>query len=197
MLYKITVFDIFASPGAAMPPFPLRLSPCIPALYRPLPAAPRLALPLFGCPVRAGFPSPATDYVSDHLDLNEHLIAHKEATFFVRAKGQSMLGAGIQDGDLLIVDRSRSDIDHIVKTLRGDDYQLELICTDQAEEARSAIDYQPLDLILLRLADDLPALAQIRLMVTEAAERLRESDRHILRRALADMVRHAGLRKPN
>ncbi len=89
-----------------MPPFPLRLSPCTPALYRPLPAAPRLALPLFGCPVRAGFPSPATDYVSDHLDLNEHLIAHKEATFFVRAKGQSMLGAGIQDGDLLIVDRS-------------------------------------------------------------------------------------------
>ena len=72
--------------------------------------------------------------------------------------------------NLLIVDRSRSDIDHIVKTLRGDGYQLELICTDQAEEARSAIDYQPLDLILLRLADDLPALAQIRLMVAEAAQ---------------------------
>ena len=89
-----------------MPPFPLRLSPCIPALYRPLPAAPRLALPLFGCPVRAGFPSPATDYVSDHLDLNEHLIAHKEATFFLRATGHSMIGAGIHDGDLLVVDRS-------------------------------------------------------------------------------------------
>ena len=89
-----------------MPSFPLRSSRVVPALYRPLPVAPRLALPLFGCPVRAGFPSPATDYVSDHLDLNEHLIAHKEATFFVRAKGQSMVGAGIQDGDLLIVDRS-------------------------------------------------------------------------------------------
>lgn len=89
-----------------MPPFPFRPSPFVSTLYRPLQAAPRLALPLFGCPVRAGFPSPATDYVSEHLDLNEHLIAHKEATFFVRAKGFSMVGAGIQDGDLLVVDRS-------------------------------------------------------------------------------------------
>ena len=72
--------------------------------------------------------------------------------------------------NLLIVDRSRSDIDHIVKTLRGEGYQLELIHTDQVEEARSAIDYQPLDLILLRLADDLPTLVQVRLMVTEAVQ---------------------------
>ena len=66
--------------------------------------------------------------------------------------------------NLLVVDRSRSDIDHIVKTLRGDGYQLELIHSDQSDETRGAIDYQPLDLILLRLADDLPTLAQVRLM---------------------------------
>ncbi len=65
-----------------------------------------LPLPLFSYSVRAGFPSPADDYVSEALDLNEHLIAHKEATFFLRAKGHSMTGAGIQDDDLLVVDRS-------------------------------------------------------------------------------------------
>jgi len=72
--------------------------------------------------------------------------------------------------NLLIVDRSRSDIDHIAKTLRGDGYEIELIATDQAEEARSAIDYQPLDLILLRLADDLPTIAELRLMVAETRQ---------------------------
>ncbi|MCB1820406.1 MAG: hypothetical protein KDI73_02335, partial [Candidatus Competibacteraceae bacterium] len=63
--------------------------------------------------------------------------------------------------NLLIVDHSRSDIDHIVKTLQGDGYQLELTDTDQAEEARSAIDYQPLEIILLRLADELPTIAEV------------------------------------
>ena len=72
--------------------------------------------------------------------------------------------------NLLVVDRSRSDIDHIVKTLRGDGYQLELIHSDQSDETRGAIDYQPLDLILLRLADDLPTLAQVRLMVGESGQ---------------------------
>lgn len=72
--------------------------------------------------------------------------------------------------NLLIVDRSRSDIDHIAKTLRGDGYQLELIQTDQAEEARSAIDYQPLDLILIRVADELPTMTEVRLMVAEAQQ---------------------------
>lgn len=82
-----------------MPPFPRRSSLVSTMLYRPSPNLPRLTLPLFGCPVRAGFPSPATDFVAEHLDLNEHLIAHKEATFLLRAKGLSMVGAGIQDGD--------------------------------------------------------------------------------------------------
>jgi DNA polymerase V len=65
-----------------------------------------LRLPLFLAGVQAGFPSPADDFIDKRLDLNEHLIQHPAATFFVRAVGNSMLGAGIHDGDLLIVDRA-------------------------------------------------------------------------------------------
>lgn len=54
----------------------------------------------------AGFPSPSTDYVEKHLDLNEYLIRNKETTFFMRVKGDSMIGAGIHNSDLLIVDKS-------------------------------------------------------------------------------------------
>lgn len=64
------------------------------------------ALPLFACRVSAGFPSPADDYLEGSLDLNEHLVREPAATFFVRARGDSMIGAGIHDGDLLVVDRS-------------------------------------------------------------------------------------------
>ena len=63
-------------------------------------------VPLFGHTVRAGFPSPADDYVADTRDLNEHLMPRKEASFLLRAKGDSMLGAGIHDGDILVIDRS-------------------------------------------------------------------------------------------
>jgi len=61
---------------------------------------------LFGHAIRAGFPSPADDYVADTLDLNDHLMPRKEASFLLRAKGDSMVGVGIHDGDLLVVDRS-------------------------------------------------------------------------------------------
>lgn len=63
-------------------------------------------LPLYGSVVKAGFPSPADDYIESYLDLNRHLIQHPASTFFVRASGDSMINAGILDGDLLIVDRS-------------------------------------------------------------------------------------------
>lgn len=63
-------------------------------------------VPLFGHTIRAGFPSPADDYVADTLDLNDHLMPRKEASFLLRAKGDSMVGVGIHDGDLLVVDRS-------------------------------------------------------------------------------------------
>lgn len=77
---------------------------------------------MFAHTVQAGFPSPADDYVADTLDLNEHLIHRKEATFFVQASGNSMIGAGIHDGDILIVDKSitASDGDIIIATVDGE-----------------------------------------------------------------------------
>ncbi len=64
------------------------------------------AFPLFECTVSAGFPTPADDHTERSLDLNNHLINNPSATFFVRASGDSMIHAGIFDGDLLIVDKS-------------------------------------------------------------------------------------------
>lgn len=66
-----------------------------------------MRLPLMAWPVRAGFPSPAEDHIEARLDLNELLIEQPEATFFVRAQGQSMVKAGIDDGDILVVNRAR------------------------------------------------------------------------------------------
>jgi DNA polymerase V len=63
-------------------------------------------LPLYTSQVRAGFPSPADDHIEMHLDLNTHLIKHPASTFFVKASGDSMIDAGIQPGDMLIVDKS-------------------------------------------------------------------------------------------
>lgn len=72
----------------------------------PAQGIPPIHLPLYGHKVAAGFPSPADDYIEGCLSLDEHLIQHKHSTFFVRAKGNSMVGAGIFDGDLLVVDKS-------------------------------------------------------------------------------------------
>ncbi len=65
-----------------------------------------ITTPIFTSRVQAGFPSPADDHLEDRLDLNKYLIHHREATFFVRAQGESMLGAGIHPGDILVVDKS-------------------------------------------------------------------------------------------
>ena len=77
-----------------------------PDLSRPASSTRAIARPLLASRVEAGFPSPADDYVERSLDLNEELIHHPAATYFLRAGGHSMQGAGIHDGDLLIVDRS-------------------------------------------------------------------------------------------
>lgn len=63
-------------------------------------------IPLYESFVSAGFPSPAEDYVEKKLDLNDLLITHPAATFFVRVKGESMKDANITTGDILVVDRS-------------------------------------------------------------------------------------------
>ncbi len=66
----------------------------------------RRSQPIFTATVPAGFPSPAADYEEGRLDLNRHLIKNPAATFFVKVTGDSMIGAGIHSGDMLIVDRS-------------------------------------------------------------------------------------------
>lgn len=65
-----------------------------------------VAIPSFLSAVRAGFPSPAEDYIEKKLDINELVVQHPAATFFVRVEGDSMVDAGIRSGDILVVDRS-------------------------------------------------------------------------------------------
>ena len=92
------VQHIKASPSAQFPPWlrPAQLAP----------QSPPQTIPRMSHSVRAGFPSPADDYVEKRIDLNEELIQHREATFFLRVRGHSMTDAGIDDGDELIVDRA-------------------------------------------------------------------------------------------
>lgn len=65
-----------------------------------------LKIPFYATAVPAGFPSPADDYLDKRLDLNELVIRHPAATFFVKVEGTSMVGAGIHPGDTLVVDRA-------------------------------------------------------------------------------------------
>jgi DNA polymerase V len=65
------------------------------------------ALPMFSDLVSCGFPSPAQDYVERGIDLNELMVQHPSATYFVKSTGDSMIDAGIGEGDLLVVDSSR------------------------------------------------------------------------------------------
>ena len=66
----------------------------------------RRALPLFTSRLKAGFPSPADDYIEEKIDLNKYLVQHPAATFLVRIQGDSMTGIGIFPNDIVVVDRS-------------------------------------------------------------------------------------------
>lgn len=76
--------------------------------YSPTGPGQMAVLPLFGDLVPCGFPSPAQDYVEQRIDLNKLVIRHPSATYFVRAAGDSMSGAGIGNGDLLVVDSAKT-----------------------------------------------------------------------------------------
>lgn len=106
-------------------------------------------LPFYECSVAAGFPSPADDVMESELDLNELLIAHPTATFFVRASGVSMIKAGIHDNDILVVDRSLEPSDGkiviaavngelTVKRLKKQGKKLQLVAENDA--------YPPIDI---------------------------------------------------
>lgn len=79
-------------------------------------------IPFAGSRVSCGFPSPADDFLENRIDLNEQLIRNPAATFFIRVQGNSMEEAGIQSGDVLIIDRSleASNGKIIVAVLNGE-----------------------------------------------------------------------------
>lgn len=107
------------------PPQPDQLSPQpeqVLSQSSQAPSSSHLALPLFLDRVAAGFPSPAQDYVEQRLDLNSLCITHPEATYFVRSEGNSMIEAGIHDGDILVVNRALTAQhgDIVIASLYGD-----------------------------------------------------------------------------
>lgn len=65
-----------------------------------------IELPFITAGIKAGFPSPAADFDESKISLDAFLVKNKEATFYAKASGTSMIGAGIDDGDILVIDRS-------------------------------------------------------------------------------------------
>ncbi len=92
------------------------------ALYSAPDVPSALTRPLFLALVAAGFPSPADDHLDRDLDLHELLIQHLASTFYVRLSGDSMQGAGLYDGDILVVDRSLEPKHHdiVIAVLDGE-----------------------------------------------------------------------------
>lgn len=86
-------------------PFPTRTPSFCLNFLTPAEVKERVSFPVFSTGIRCGFPSPAADHEETRLDLND-LIQHKEATFFAWAEGDSMIGLGIHDGDLLVIDKA-------------------------------------------------------------------------------------------
>ncbi|MEO1523615.1 MAG: translesion error-prone DNA polymerase V autoproteolytic subunit [Cyanobacteria bacterium J06633_2] len=99
---------------------------------------------MFLVTVPAGFPSPADDYLEGNLDLNRHLIHHPAATFFVRVRGDSMVGAGIHSGDLLIVDRAvKATHNSIVIAVVNGDVTVKRYCLESCRDRKQRISLVP------------------------------------------------------
>lgn len=81
-----------------------------------------LSIPFADAGIRAGFPSPAQDYLEESIDLNKELIEHPAATFYGRVIGNSMIDAGVEEGDILVIDKSieAQDGDMVVGYLDGE-----------------------------------------------------------------------------
>ena len=95
-------------------------------MKKPTPIA-SSAVPMvqFSSSVTAGFPSPAADHAQKRIDLNDHLLIHREASFLFRVAGNSMTGVGIFEGDTIIVDKSiDAKHNHIVLAVVDDDFTI-------------------------------------------------------------------------
>ncbi|MDA0747020.1 MAG: translesion error-prone DNA polymerase V autoproteolytic subunit [bacterium] len=98
----------------------------------PYEASTQKPIPFFGSRIPAGFPSPADDYLDQCLDLNDLVVQHPAATFFVRVDGDSMLGAGIHSKDVLVVDRALEPADNrIVVAVINGEFTVKRIRKDQ------------------------------------------------------------------
>ena len=92
----------------------------------------KMELPLVGESIRAGFPSPADDFLDITIDLNKELIKHPASTFFGRVNGDSMKDIGIDDGDLLVIDKSLNPEDGKIAVCFIDgEFTLKQIKTDK------------------------------------------------------------------
>src|SRR5512147_954398 len=125
--------DVPSSPRRAAHPALLSLTHPNRAMFEKQRALLRKAVP-------AGFPSPADDYVERRLSLDEHLIQHRESTFFMRVAGHSMREMGIFDGDLLVVDRSvpAAHGSVVVAVVDGEFTVKQLLYTPQGKVLRAA-----------------------------------------------------------
>lgn len=103
-----------------------------------------LALPYADGGIRAGFPSPAQDYMTESIDLNKELIQHKETTFYARVEGDSMVDAGIYDGDYVVIDKSleANDGDYIAAYIDGE-FTLKQFKSDPQHHCAWLIPYNP------------------------------------------------------
>lgn len=112
------------------------------------------ALPVAEVAIQAGFPSPAEDYVQERIDLNQELIEHPAATYFVRVSGHSMIEAGIHDGDVLIVDRALEPTDgRIVVAAVDGELTVKRLRTDDGEVRLAAENEEYEDLPVTRMND--------------------------------------------
>lgn len=85
--------------------------------------------------IRAGFPSPAEEYLHDSLDFNRDLIKHPESTFYGRVEGDSMIEAGINDGDIAVIDKSREPKNgSIVVAYINNEFTIKYLDTTHKEE---------------------------------------------------------------
>ncbi len=111
-----------------------------------MPIKASMELPLYETSVPAGFPSPAEEYLGEKLDLNEYLIKNPIASFFAKVEGDSMVDAGIFEGDLVVVDRSlTAKHGNIVIAAVNNELTIKRLCTkDGIKLIPENQDYQPI-----------------------------------------------------
>lgn len=125
-------------------------------LLRPACDPAPLPLPLLGRRVPAGFPSPADDYLEGEIDLNRYLIERPAACFLMRVSGPSMSGAGIMDGDLVVVDRSvEAKPGHVVIAILQGEMTLKRL--HRLKDGRSALKAEHPDFADQPIGDGYPA----------------------------------------